>query len=149
MPSLSSDAMRRLVAGARVARLATVDAAGRPHLVPVCFVLAGGPAGSDQVHIAVDRKPKRSTELRRTANLRATGRASLLVDHYAEDWSELWWVRLDGTGAPQEDPALAERAIDALAAKYPQYRAERPDGPVLTIEVESWHGWSAVPPGRW
>ncbi|MBV9820787.1 MAG: pyridoxamine 5'-phosphate oxidase family protein, partial [Actinobacteria bacterium] len=90
-------------------------------------------------------KPKRSTELRRTANLRATGRASLLVDHYAEDWSELWWVRLDGTGAPLADPVLAERPLDALAAKYPQYRAERPDGPVLTIEVESWRGWSATP----
>lgn len=145
MPSLSPDAMRRLVADARVARLATVDAAGRPHLVPVCFVLQVDPAGADRVHIAVDRKPKRSTELRRTANLRATGRASLLVDHYDEDWSELWWVRLDGTGAPVDDPALAEQAVDALAAKYPQYRAERPDGPVLTIEVEAYRGWSAVP----
>ena len=156
MPSLSPDAMRRLVADARVARLATVDAAGRPHLVPVCFVLELGPDASDgasagrrsgdRVHIAVDRKPKRSTELRRTANLRATGRASLLVDHYAEDWSQLWWVRLDGTGAPVGDPAAAGRAIDALAAKYPQYRAERPDGPVLTIEVEAYRGWSAAPP---
>lgn len=144
MPDLDRATMRRLVSAARVGRLATVDAAGRPHLVPVCFVLD---AGTDRVHIAVDAKPKRGTELRRTANLRATGRACLLVDHYDEDWSRLWWVRLDGTGAPLDDPAEAERAIDALAAKYPQYRAERPAGPVLRIEVEAYRGWSATPLG--
>ncbi len=91
------------------------------------------------MHIAVDHKPKRGTELRRTANLRATGRACLLVDHYDEDWSRLWWVRLDGTGGEVADPgdaAEAERAIDALAAKYPQYREQRPAGPVLRIEVD-------------
>jgi PPOX class probable F420-dependent enzyme len=142
MPSMDREVMRRLVVQARVARLGTVDAAGRPHLVPVCFAFD---ADHDRVHIAVDRKPKRSTELRRTANLRATGRACLLVDRYDEDWSRLWWVRLDGSGAPLDDPAEAARALDALAAKYPQYRTERPDGPVLRIEVENYRGWSATP----
>jgi PPOX class probable F420-dependent enzyme len=150
MPALDREAMRRLVAAARVARLATVDAAGRPHLVPVCFVLDAQPeaqpeAQLDRVHIAVDHKPKRGTELRRTANLRATGQACLLIDHYDEDWSELWWVRLDGVGAPLEDADEAARAIDALAAKYPQYREQRPDGPVLRIEVTGYRGWSATP----
>ncbi|MEO7261592.1 MAG: TIGR03668 family PPOX class F420-dependent oxidoreductase [Jatrophihabitantaceae bacterium] len=147
MPSLSPDAMRRLVEAARVARLATVDAAGRPHLVPVCFVLdrgdSDGPEG-DRVHLAVDHKPKRSTELRRTANLQATGHACLLIDHYDEDWSQLWWVRLDGHGGQSQDPAEASRAIDALAAKYPQYREQRPDGPVLTIHIEDYRGWAAT-----
>ena len=151
MPSLSPAAMRRLVEAARVARLATVDAAGRPHLVPVCFVLDRGASGEDgikgdRVHIAVDHKPKRGTELRRTANLRATGRACLLIDHYDEDWSQLWWVRLDGHGAQVDDPHQASRIIDALAAKYPQYREQRPDGPVLTIEIEAYRGWSATEP---
>ncbi|HST48179.1 TIGR03668 family PPOX class F420-dependent oxidoreductase [Jatrophihabitans sp.] len=148
MPSLSLEAMRRLVVEARVARLATVDAAGRPHLVPVCFVLETGAA--DRVHIAVDSKPKRGTELRRTANLRATGRACLLVDCYDEDWSRLWWVRLDGTGGPlddTDDAAEVAEALDALAAKYPQYRADRPAGPVLRIEVAAYRGWSATPLG--
>jgi PPOX class probable F420-dependent enzyme len=157
MPSLSPAAMRRLVRTARVARLATVDADGRPHLVPVCFVLidgenggGDGEAGEDggegggRVHIAVDHKPKRGTELRRTANLRATGHACLLVDHYDEDWSELWWVRLDGHGQQSHDPDEVSRAVDALAAKYPQYRERRPDGPVLTIEIQAWRGWSAT-----
>jgi PPOX class probable F420-dependent enzyme len=148
MPSLDREAMRRLVAAARIARLATVDAAGRPHLVPVCFVLDSGDdaraGGADRVHIAVDHKPKRGTELRRTANLRATGQACLLIDHYDEDWSRLWWVRLDGVGAPLEDADEAARAIDALAAKYPQYREQRPDGQVLRIEVTGYRGWTAT-----
>lgn len=143
MPSLSPETMRRLVRTARVARLATVDATGRPHLVPVCFVLDDD---GDRVHLAVDHKPKRGTELRRTANLRATGHASLLVDHYDEDWSRLWWVRLDGHGGQVHDSTEAEHALDALAAKYPQYRAQRPDGPLLAVEVRGWRGWSATAP---
>ncbi|WP_408660536.1 TIGR03668 family PPOX class F420-dependent oxidoreductase [Jatrophihabitans sp.] len=143
MPSLTRDTMRGLVLAARVARLATVDADGRPHLVPVCFVLSSQPDGADRVYIAVDHKPKGSGELRRTANLRASGQACLLVDHYDEDWSALWWVRLDGHGGQLHDPAEAEQALDALAAKYPQYRDRRPDGPVLRIEVDNYRGWSA------
>jgi PPOX class probable F420-dependent enzyme len=142
MPTLSSATMRRLVEDARVARLATVDADGRPHLVPVCFVLSDDAAG-DRVYIAVDHKPKRGTDLRRTANLRATGHACLLVDRYDEDWSQLWWVRLDGSGSELHDLGEASRAIDALAAKYPQYRADRPNGPVLRIDIEAYRGWSA------
>ncbi|HEV2887370.1 MAG TPA: TIGR03668 family PPOX class F420-dependent oxidoreductase [Jatrophihabitans sp.] len=142
MPSLTPEAMRTLVRAARVARLATVDATGRPHLVPVCFVLDS--EEGDRVHIAVDHKPKRGTDLRRTANLRATGRACLLIDRYDEDWSQLWWVRLDGHGGQLQDPAEADRAIDALAAKYPQYREQRPAGPVLRIEIDAYRGWSAT-----
>jgi len=100
----------------------------------------------DRLHIAVDHKPKRGVELRRTANLQATGQACLLVDHYAEDWSQLWWVRLDGHGGRLDDPDEAARAIDALAVKYPQYREQRPDGPVLRIEIESYRGWAATAP---
>ncbi len=147
MPSLSPDAMRRLVGAARVARLATVDAEGHPHLVPVCFVLDPGDSErADRVHLAVDHKPKRGTELRRTANLRATGQACLLVDHYDEDWSQLWWVRLDGSGGELHDPDEVGWALDLLAAKYPQYREQRPDGPVLAIDVKAYRGWSAAAP---
>jgi PPOX class probable F420-dependent enzyme len=142
VPSLNTATMRQLIEAARVARMATVDADGRPHLVPVCFVLDGD-GDADRVYVAVDHKPKRGTELRRTANLRATGRACLLVDHYGEDWSQLWWVRLDGHGAQASDPAEAEHALDALAAKYPQYRADPPDGPVLRIDIDAYRGWSA------
>ena len=130
--------MRHLVASARVARLATVDASGQPHLVPICFVLLG-----DIVCSAVDHKPKRASALRRIANLEATGRASVLVDAYHEDWSALWWVRLDGTGRVVESADERERALDALTRKYQQYAVLPPEGPVLAVDVERWRGWRA------
>jgi PPOX class probable F420-dependent enzyme len=131
---------RRRVEAARVARLATVDAEGRPHLVPVSFVLLG-----DVVYSAVDHKPKRHTSLRRLANIEATGRASVLVDDYREDWSALWWVRLDGAGRVVADEAERARAVAALCDKYPQYAARPPSGPVLAVTVEHWATWSASP----
>jgi PPOX class probable F420-dependent enzyme len=131
--------MRELVAAAPVARLATVGADGRPHLVPLCFVLLGETAYS-----AVDHKPKRTTRLRRLANLAATGVACLLVDEYQDDWSALWWVRLSGDGRVVTDPAEAARAGAALAAKYPQYGGQPPAGPYLAVTVRAWSGWSAT-----
>jgi PPOX class probable F420-dependent enzyme len=136
------DAERReRFAAARVARLATADGAGRPHLVPMVFALVG-----DVVWSAVDAKPKTTHRLRRLANVEATGRASVLVDSYAEDWAALWWVRVDGPAevlAP--DDARARDGLDALVAKYPQYRADRPAGPVLAVRCERWSSWSATP----
>lgn len=131
--------MRRLVASARVARLATVDASGEPHLVPICFVLV-----DDVVCSAVDHKPKRGARLRRIANLEATGRASVLVDVYHEDWSDLWWVRLDGAGRVVSSADERERALDALASKYQQYALLPPEGPVLAVDIERWRGWRAL-----
>jgi PPOX class probable F420-dependent enzyme len=135
---VSSLTLRHRVESARVGRLATVSADGRPHLVPVCFVLLG-----DTVYIAVDHKPKRSTRLRRIANIEATGRACLLVDHYSEDWAQLWWVRLDGGGRVVKDPAEVGRAIAALAGKYAQYAERRPAGPVLALDITAESSWSA------
>jgi PPOX class probable F420-dependent enzyme len=132
--------MRRLVDDGRVGRLATVDARGQPHAVPVCYALVG-----DVAYTAVDRKPKRGQRLRRFANAQATGRASLLVDAYDEDWSRLWWVRLDGPAREVDDPAEAGRALAALVDKYRQYAAAPPPGPVLALDVARWTGWSATP----
>jgi PPOX class probable F420-dependent enzyme len=132
MPSLPPAIAEERFALARVGRLATVTAAGRPHVVAVCFALHDG-----RIVTAVDAKPKRTTELARLENVRATGRASLLVDHYEEDWSELWWVRVDGAA----EVISSEPAIDALASKYAQYRDARPAGPVIAIEPERWRSW--------
>jgi PPOX class probable F420-dependent enzyme len=136
--------MRRRVTEARVARLATVTPDGGPHLVPVCYVLLAEPSGADVVYTAVDHKPKRSGRLQRIANIEATGRAGLLVDAYDEDWSRLWWIRLDGRGRVVTDPAEATRAVDALVAKYRQYADRRPDGPVIAVDVTRWSGWSGA-----
>jgi PPOX class probable F420-dependent enzyme len=132
--------MRQRVAQARVGRLGTVTEDGRPHLVPCCFAL-GGAAGREVLYSAVDAKPKSTQALRRLANLRANGAASLLVDHYDEDWDALWWVRVDGRGRVVETGAERDRGLDLLAAKYEQYRRRRPDGPVVAVEVTAWRSW--------
>lgn len=122
-----------------MARLATVSAAGRPHLVPVCFVLV-----EDVVYSAVDEKPKRSTVLRRVTNIHATGVAALLVDYYVEDWTRLWWVRADGRARLVDDGDVErQRALAALAAKYRQYRQDSPPGPVLALDATRWAGWES------
>jgi PPOX class probable F420-dependent enzyme len=126
------------LAAARVARLATVDPDGRPHLVPIVFALDG-----DTLYSAVDRKPKRSTTLRRIENARARPDVTVLVDHYEDDWSRLWWIRLRGRARVLDDGDERERALELLAAKYPQYRDEPPDGAVLAVDVVETRGWSA------
>jgi PPOX class probable F420-dependent enzyme len=136
MPSLPPAIAEERLAVARIGRLATVTPAGRPHVVPVCFALHDG-----RIVTAVDAKPKATTELARLENVRATGRASLLVDHYEEDWSGLWWVRVDGAA----EVIRSEPAIDALSEKYEQYREARPAGPVIAIQPEHWRSW--VPSG--
>jgi PPOX class probable F420-dependent enzyme len=123
---------------ARVARLATTDPDGRPHLVPIVFALDG-----DTLYSAVDRKRKRSSKLRRIENARARPDVTILVDHYDEDWSLLWWIRLRGRARVLDDGDERERALGLLADKYPQYREEPPDGPVLAVDVTETRDWSA------
>jgi len=134
---------RRRFATARVARLATAGADGRPHLVPVVFAVEG-----DTVYSAVDHKPKRTTALRRLRNVTENPRVALLADHYDDsDWDALWWVRADGAGrvlAPEEREA--RRAVEALRARYAQYGPQPPRGPVLAVDVDRWTGWLAAPP---
>jgi PPOX class probable F420-dependent enzyme len=134
---VTAEEARRRFAAARVARLASVDASGRPHLVPIVFVLVG-----ETIYSVVDAKPKRSLALRRLENVETNPTVSLLADHYDEDWCQLWWARADGSARvlELEDPE-ARRAIELLAERYPQQRAV---GPVLAIDVESWRGWSAA-----
>jgi PPOX class probable F420-dependent enzyme len=124
------------VGEARVARLGTVTEDGRPHLVPCCFALVG-----DTAYSAVDAKPKSTLALRRLANLRARGQASLLVDHYDEDWSTLWWVRVDGAGRVVDAGRERDAALAALAAKYDQYRRDPPPGPVVAVDITTWRAW--------
>jgi PPOX class probable F420-dependent enzyme len=122
----------------RVARLATVDGDGRPHLVPFVFAVV-----EDVIYCAVDRKPKQSTRLRRLSDIAANPQVSALVDHYSDDWQQLWWARADGCArvididAPEAGPAIAE-----LTRRYPQYVEQPPIGPVIAVDVAHWSGWS-------
>jgi PPOX class probable F420-dependent enzyme len=135
---MEADEMRARVGAARVGRLATVDAEGRPHLVPICFALEG-----DTLYTAVDEKPKRSKRLKRLENIRGRPDVAVIVDHYEEDWTRLWWVRMDGKATVLENGAERTNALELLGAKYDQYRAEPPTGAVIAIRIERWRGWQA------
>ena len=130
---------RELLGGARVARFATIAPDGRPRLVPICFALAG-----DVLYHAVDHKPKATRRLARLADLAADPRATVLADHYEENWSALWWVRADGRARVLEDVGDPEsaRALELLAERYAQYRVRRPDGPVVALDIERLTGWA-------
>jgi PPOX class probable F420-dependent enzyme len=133
------EALRRL-SGARVGRLATADASGRPHVVPFVFATDGR-----RIYWSVDDKPKRSRRLRRLANISANPRAEVIVDHYEEDWGALWWVRASGAARIVEGDEAA-RGRELLVAKYPQYAAAPPAGPVVAIDVQRVTGWRAREP---
>ena len=135
---LSPDRARALFAEAVVARLATVRSDGSPHLVPVCFAIEG-----DTVYTAVDQKPKRTRDLLRLQNIRAEPRVALMADHYEDDWSRLWWARLDGVARVLESSEEGSGALAALATRYIQYQRRPPAGPVIAIAAEHWSGWHA------
>jgi PPOX class probable F420-dependent enzyme len=135
---LTETEARERLAAARIARLATAGDDRQPHLVPVTFAVDG-----DRVYIAVDHKPKTTTNLRRLRNIRENPRVTLLADHYAEDWDTLWWVRADGFASIVEDDDKRAHPLDVLAAKYEQYRETRPAGPVIVITTDRWTGWAS------
>ena len=142
-----ADARRRF-AGVRVARLATVSPDGRPHVVPFTFALGSRARGAgsgpeDHIYSAVDAKPKSTNDLRRLRNIRANPRVAVLADHYEDDWDGLWWVRADGQAAILDDPVTMAPALTLLAGRYPQYREHPPGGPVISIHVDRWTGWTA------
>ncbi len=146
-------AVRNRLEQARVARLATLDAAGAPHLVPVCFVYDG-----KAFYTAVDRKPKTvpAQRLARLRNIRALPRVALLIDHYAEDWTRLWYVLVRGKARVLGRSARQERAraLAKLTAKYRPYARGMltADAPVIRIRPERITCWGSLedplPPRR-
>lgn len=122
-----------------MARLATADAEGMPHIVPVTFALDAG-----RILTAVDAKPKRNAHLRRLTNIAANPRVSLLVDEYGEDWDRLWWARADGVARIVDDGPDLARALRLLRERYVQYATVALTGPAVVVEVERWLGWSAA-----
>lgn len=133
---LSEEEARSRFAAARVARLATVSAAGVPHLVPVTFAVRG-----DVVVFAVDHKPKSTTSLRRLANIAENPAVCFLADGYDEDWSRLWWARADGTARVLPESSRAE-PISWLREKYEQYAERPPEHAVVSTLAHTWRGWS-------
>jgi PPOX class probable F420-dependent enzyme len=130
--------MHRRITTALVARLATVGADGRPHVVPITFAPA-----DDALYFAIDHKPKKTADLQRLRNIEANPAVSVLVDHYEDDWRRLWWIRIDGRARIVREGPELDKAITLLSERYVQYRSARPDGPAVSIRIQRMSGWSA------
>jgi PPOX class probable F420-dependent enzyme len=128
----------RFVAQCRVARLATADAKGRPHVVPVCFAVEDGAA-----YITIDQKPKGDPRaLKRLRNIAENPAVALVADRWDEDWSRLGWVMLRGHAEILDAGAEHDRAQEALRARYPQYLVMAlAELPVIAIRIERVTGW--------
>jgi PPOX class probable F420-dependent enzyme len=140
---------RDYVASARVGRLATADADGRPSAVPVCFALvAGENDDAPSVVTPIDEKPKRAPPdaLRRSRDIEANPFVTLVIDHYSEDWSRLGWVQIRGTATRlAADHGDHAEACRALRAKYDQYETHAlEERPVIRIEVGSVGSWGSL-----
>lgn len=138
-----SDQQRRFLAAARVGHLATADRVGVPHLVPVCYVLAG-----ETVYITIDEKPKRrDIPLKRVRNLLENPRFSFVVDRWNEDWTRLGWVMLRGAAEILDSGPEHDQAQELLRERYPQYRKMALDDlPVLALRIARATGWGNLSP---
>jgi len=144
---LPDDAVQRLLDAWPVARLATVGPDGAPHLVPIVFARSHG-----ALFMPIDAKPKGPREPKRIRNLRHEPRVSLLLDAYRDDWTRLWWLRVDGEArvlqpARESDPEVRD-AVAALRRKYPQYDGTpvlRDPPTLVRIEPRRVRSWCAGP----
>lgn len=142
MSGMINDWRQQLLATARVARLATVDAAGQPHVVPIVFVYA-----ERRLFTPLDAKPKQVDlgRLQRVRNIASNNRVAVVVDHYSDDWQQLAWVQLRGRAALLHTGEYYAVGLALLEAKYPQYRSMPLSGrPMIIVEVEQLRGWRAA-----
>ncbi|TMF10268.1 MAG: TIGR03668 family PPOX class F420-dependent oxidoreductase [Chloroflexi bacterium] len=136
---LSSEELR-FTESQRVAHLATADASGRPHVVPVCFAYLDG-----RIYIAIDEKPKRSLRLKRLRNIEENPEVAIVLDRYDEDWSRLALVLVHGMATVLDRGTEHGRAIARLREKYPQYRTMAlEDRPVIRVTVERVSNWGEL-----
>ena len=136
--SADGDWLAKRLAEARSAALGTTGADGRPHLVPIVFVYHGG-----LLYTAIDHKPKTTRRLRRLANIEANPEVSVLIDRYDEDWSRLWWIRVDGTARIIPVSDVPQAVMSELAGKYPDYARNPPPGPLIEISAGRIVSWAA------
>lgn len=130
------------VVAQRVGRLATADAAGNPHVVPVCFALSDA-----SLYITIDEKPKSGAPLKRLRNLMQNPSAAFVADRYNEDWTQLGWVMLRGRAEILADGPEHDTAQALLRERYPQYRAMRlEDLPVIALRIDRATSWGDMHP---
>jgi PPOX class probable F420-dependent enzyme len=139
---LSQD-QRRFLESRRAGHLATADAAGVPHVVPVCFAVR-----ENAVYITIDQKPKGNPRaLKRLRNIAANPSVALVADRYDEDWTRLGWVMLRGRAEILDGGAAHDMAQKLLRARYPQYRRmQLAELPVIAICIERVASWGDLSP---
>lgn len=141
-PPLPSAAARAFLAACRVGHLATADADGAPHVIPVCFAL-----DSDTLYVTIDQKPKRAGELKRVRNILANPAVAFVADRYDDDWSRLAWVMLHGRAEILRAGAEHDAAQDLLRDRYPQYRAmDLAALPVIALRIDRAAQWGDLTP---
>jgi PPOX class probable F420-dependent enzyme len=137
-----SEEARRFADNHRVAHLATANREGIPHVIPLCYALIG-----DCIYFVVDEKPKRThLGLKRLQNIRANPQVALVIDDYADDWTQLAYLLVHGLAAILDDPAEFERALQHLRARYPQYIGMSlgfEHNPMVRITIERMQLWRA------
>ena len=145
--AMLTGAQRRFMELARVARLATADRLGAPHVVPVCFCLDGL-----SLYISVDEKPKRTDiPLRRLRNIGENPAVAVTADRWDEDWTRLAWVMLCGSAEILSGGAEHDQAQAALRRRYEQYRTmDLAPLPVIAVRIRRVLSWGALdpPPGQ-
>ena len=139
--TLLSEAARAFCDRCRVARLATADAQGVPHLVPVCYAIVG-----DSLYITIDEKPKRTDiPLKRLRNILENPHIAVTMDRWDEDWRRLAWVMLHGRGEILADGAEHDEAQNRLRERYPQYRSmDLAPLPVIAMRIARASAWGAL-----
>ena len=137
---MDRDEIDRRLGRARSATLGTVDEQGRPHLVPIVFAYEDG-----RLYTAVDLKPKSTLRLKRLRNIEGNPNVAVLVDHYDDDWSRLWWVRLDGTARVVRSGPELRKGLALLTGKYEVYTTQPPPGPLIVVRMDNVRAWSAMP----
>ncbi|MCY4222211.1 MAG: TIGR03668 family PPOX class F420-dependent oxidoreductase [Thiotrichales bacterium] len=138
-----NDAQRAFVGAMRIARLATADAAGVPHVIPVCYALVG-----DDFYVTIDEKPKQAgiRAMKRLRNIGENPNVAVVIDCYHDDdWSRLAWVMLRGRAEILDDGDEHDRAQAALRERYAQYRAMRLEPlPVIALRIARVSAWGAL-----
>jgi PPOX class probable F420-dependent enzyme len=127
----------------RVGHLATAEAGGAPHVIPVCYAVSTDPEGGDTLYVTIDEKPKRQDRpLKRLRNILENPQAAVVVDRWDEDWSRLGWVMLRGRAEILYAGPEHDRAQALLVARYPQYREmQLGDLPVIALRIARATGW--------
>ena len=144
MPLVISEPVQRFINNHVVARLATADAAGQPHVIPFCYAFDG-----THVYFVVDQKPKRQTgkPLKRIRNMLENPQAAIVIDDYADDWTQLAYVLITGTTALVGDETEYTRMLALLRERYPQYRAMDltfANNAMVRISPTKVHAWGKI-----